>query len=183
MEYGIILIIIVAIAWSGVFDLDSNEENMNYDKGMITPNQWENKKHTAQLYSDIYISEQYNGKYFVLKIGENNYAAINILNYRPYASSKNELILELDNRIFDLPEINLSDNLGLCKIFKNQVKIYFADLSLYHIVSEPPFSYVSLEGTLDNKILIFNLKERYYDQTLMTSKIRTLKENIRFKQL
>jgi len=180
MVFGIIIAIIIVLFMLGVFDSKSETEK----EEVSSVNPWKYNKTTAQLYFDIYVSEPLNGKYFILKIGENNFAALDFLEYRPDISEKNQLLLEMDNRVYDFPERNLSEMLGVCKIDSRKIKIYFADKSLYHNgIENIPFEYMSFEGTLNNKTLVFDIKRRYYDQSLKSSKIETLRENVRFNQL
>jgi len=187
MVYAIVIfVVIVALFWSGVFDTDEEKKVENYipNKEMVTPDPWKYNKYTAQLYFDIYVSEPSNGKYFILKIGENMFAALDVVDYPPDSTDKNQLLLEMDNRVYDFPEQNLSSMLGPCKINQNDVKIYFADKSAYHSgISVPPFEYMSLEGQIRNKKLVFDIKQKYFDQSYGAPKIITLKENVYFHQL
>lgn len=185
MIYVIIIIgVVVALFMFGVFDSDSDEDNEPRQERSST-NPWKYNKTTAQLYFDLYVSEQpFKGKYFVLKIAENNFAALEIMDSPPEIYSKNEIMLEMENKAYDFPEQNLSHELGICKVEGKKVKIVFADKDMYHEdLSIPPFQYMSFEGTLVNKSLVFDIKQKYYDQSLKSSKIVTLKQNVRFNQL
>ena len=185
MIYGIIIfVVIVLIVWSGVFDSDSSEGSSVSKNKMRNQNPWKYNKTTAQLYFDIYVSEPSNGKYIILKIAENNFVAVDFLDFPPDRNSKNELLLTMDNRAYNFPEQNLSEILGVCHIKGKKIQIYFADKTLYHNgIKEIPFEYMSFEGILNNKTLFFDIKERYYDQSIKSSKIRNLIENLRFNQL
>ncbi|MGM0934956.1 MAG: hypothetical protein ACQEWD_16095 [Bacteroidota bacterium] len=185
MIYGVIIaLVIIGLFMFGVFDSKTNDRTENPKQEMNSPNPWNYNKITAQLYFDIYVSEPLNGKYFILKIAENNFAAADYLDFPPEKSSKNELLLEMDNRAYDFPENNLSPMLGVCQIDKKDIKIYFAEKSAYHNgIKNPPFEYMSFEGNLKNKTLVFDMKRHYYDQSLKSAKIEILKENVHFNQL
>ena len=75
MVFGIIIAIVIVLFMLGVFDSKSETEK----EEVSSVNPWKYNKITAQLYFDIYVSEPSNGKYFILKIGENNFAALDFL--------------------------------------------------------------------------------------------------------
>ncbi|WP_435136760.1 hypothetical protein [Formosa sp. A9] len=180
MVFLIIIGIVIVLFALGVFDSKSETEG----KSSPDVNPWKYNKTTAQLYFDIYVSEPINGNYFILKIGKNNFAALDVFDYHPEKSEKNELLLEMDSRLYRAPERYLSTKLGICMIKSKSVKLYFADKSLYHNgIENPPFEYMSLEGSLRDKTLILDVKRRYHDQVSKSSKIETIKENVQFSQL
>jgi|GEM_PF-3466893 len=187
ITFIIIVVIIILIAWSGVFDLDSDNSdnnNQSFKDELISKGHNKNyNKYTAQIYFDIFVSEPFNGKYIILKVAENNFATIDVVDFPPHKSEKNQLLLEMDNRLYDRPEQNLSDDLGIFKISDNKIKIYLAVKEFYHDVNEPPLNYNSFEGVIKGKTLILDLKEKYYDQASKSSKIRVEKERIVFNQL
>lgn len=179
----VIFVIIILIMWSGIFDFDSNnsEKSTPNSKERITSGQ--NNRYLGEIYFDIFVSEPQNGNYIILKVANNNFALVEFVNFPPHKSNKNQLLLEMDNRLYNMPEENLSHELGVFKISENRIKIYLADKQFYHNLNDEPFIYKSFEGVIKGKTLILDLKEKFFDQVSKSSKIKVLKERIIFYQL
>ena len=180
----IIVVILLILFLLGVFDFNSDEDEKGFDSKFETPSKVKYNKSTAQPYFDIYVSQHPSGGFYILRITEDNFAALHLLDDKPSSSSKKALLLALDEIANDYPEQNLSQRLGVCHIKEQNVKIYFADKEMYHNgIGETPFDYMSFEGKMVNKSLLFDIKERYYDQSTRTSKVRTMREKVKFNQL